>query len=143
MSVYRGVCARLNGKPDSQGDVLSKNVHIPRNPVKVTHNFYENTLIGSAYLEIEGDEVIAYVRFYDPEVHCKEVVEQMYAVVGGSIVDRKGDTVNEWIIKEISITPNPCDTTLTKLKLNPRNGCCEYHGPPFYHCEKCGGRKSR
>ena len=140
--VYRGVCARLNGQPDSSGEVLSPNVHIPNNPVNVTHDFYEKTSIGTAWIEIEGNEVITYVRFYDQDLFTKQMAEQLYAVVGGSILNRKGDSIDEWVLKDIAITASPCDKTLTRLKWNKRDNCCEYKGPPFRACHYCGSRET-
>lgn len=142
MNTYRGVCARLNGEPDSQGDILTSNLHIPKNPVKVTHEFYEKTNIGDAYLEVEGNEVIAYVTLFDYELFQPKIAEQLYAVVGGSVITRENGIVKEWVLKEIAITASPADKTLTKLTLNPRNNCCKYSGPPFRHCYKCGSRET-
>jgi hypothetical protein len=140
--VYKGVCARLNGTPDSSGDILGENFEIPRNPVNVTHNFYEKTCIGTAWIEVEGNEVIAYVNLFDSEVFPKEHVEQMYAVIGGSISDRDGASIKKWTLKDVALTATPCDKTLTRLKWNKRDSCCEYKGPPFRACHYCGGRET-
>lgn len=140
--IYRAVCARLNGKPDLNGEILTSNLHIPENPVHITHDFYEKTRIGRAYIETEGNEVIAYVDLFDPEVFPKEIAEQLYAVVGGSVINRENGVVKEWILKSIALTASPADLTLTKLKWNKKDNCCDYSGPPFRKCHYCGGRET-
>lgn len=140
--VFRGVCARINGEPDSAGDILNSNLHIPKNPVSVTHDFYEKTYIGDAYVQVEGNEVVAYLNLFDQDLFTKEMVESFYAVVGGSIIKREGGVVKEWVLTQIALTGNPCDKTLPRLKWNKKDNCCDYSGPPFRKCYFCGSRES-
>ncbi|CAM6004840.1 unnamed protein product [Sphagnum balticum] len=113
-----------------------------QNPVRVTHDFYEKTYIGDAYVQVEGNEVVAYLNLHDKELFTKEMVESLYAVVGGSVINREGGQVKEWVLKQIALTPSPADKTLPKLKWNKKDNCCEYSGPPFRPCRFCGNRET-
>jgi hypothetical protein len=140
MKVYEGICARLNGEPDSQGDILADDVEFGY-PVRVTHEFYDKTHVGTAYLERDGNQIRVWVTV-DHEAFTPEVMCQLTAVPGGKVLEREGNLIREWKIDSIGLTVSPADSTLPKLKPSMSTGCCEYLGPPFIKCPKCGGRKS-
>lgn len=141
--IYKGVVAWLDGPPDSAGDILGKDVKITRNPVKVTHEFYEKTNIGNAHLEIEDDRVIAYVDLFDQDLWPAEIVTNLHIVIGGKILDRYGPNIKSFSIESTALTSTPADKTLPKLEVSPTGQrCCWYIGPPFVKCYKCGGRNS-
>lgn len=140
--IYKGVVARFNGVPDSQGDVLSDNVQLPANPVRITHEFHSKTNIGMAHLVLEQDRITAYVDLSDQDLFTQEMVSKLYIVPGGIILERDGTLVKKWSLSDLALTSSPSDKTLTPLEPSRRNGCCEYSGPPFKKCFKCGGRQS-
>lgn len=111
---FEAVVAILNGDPDQQGDVLTDNVTIPHNPVKVTLDFHGPT-IGVAHVRVDGNRILAEIDI-DPSQFPPELVERFKGVIGGSVKKRTKGKVEDWVLKEISLTDTPVDKNLPNLR---------------------------
>lgn len=114
---YSAVIAIIDGQPDQSGDILSNNFELPTKPIPVTDNF-EHPPIGHAIVSRQGVFVVAEIEFFDDVYYPMSLVENWHGVVGGVTVKRNDNVIEEWKLKEIGLTSNPCDDRLPKLKVS-------------------------
>lgn len=126
---YIGIICRIDGQPDSSGEVLGPNVELPPGPILVSQDFNKDLPpLGTATVSVAGKDIIAIM---DIDL-MPTLATKCYAVPGGYVKTRESLTrqgaesvpgestyVREWSINHVAITTTPCDKTLEPLKEYP------------------------
>jgi hypothetical protein len=108
---YYAIIARLNGIPDSAGEILSDDVVLPKSSVPVFEECNENALLGQALVCKNGNILIAYMDL----TTVPDDIESMYGVVSGKSFAKDGNVITKWSLTSVGLTKRPADLTLPKV----------------------------
>ena len=110
---YVAVVAKLDGFEDLMGEVLGKDVILPKHAIEVCQDFNKNLpILGKAVVKKIEDDLVAYL---DIDL-IPDIATKFYAVVGGSVLKRDGRVVKKWKLNGLALTAYPSDRRIGTLR---------------------------
>lgn len=114
---FTGTLLNMDGHADSQGDIFTRmaKIDIPKEAIKVTHNFDQSKILGSGKITREGKK-LTYEIELDTTILPAEVLKQLTPAVGGVVHRRRGNKIEEVRITQISLSGSSnADSRIKKL----------------------------